>query len=372
MRILIINHEFPPNGGGAATITRELFDRFDSSEHKVFLLTANAPKPKINIYTIKNGRKSNSTGTILEFIRFFIFGLFQLKKIHIREKPDIVFAFFTIPGGLLALVNKWRFKVPYIVSVRGGDMPGFQLGKKHQRLQELASPFIKRVCRHAKVVHVNSQRLKQLTEKLDVDPRKIVYLPNGTNISDYSLVEKPLNSHLKLLFTGRLSKQKNIFTFVQALAKMDYDYTFTIVGGGPEKQKIFNFVKKHNLQKKIIFVGWTSRRRLEQYYRDNQIFVLPSLDEGMSNSALEAVKNQCALLSSSHAHLQWTDKEIVENWVVKDYENISAWEKSLEYIFSHQDKINEISEKMKKFIIENNDWDNLFEKYVKLVESCVE
>ena len=166
MKILFINHEFPPNGGGAATIMKELFDRFDNSLHKVFLLTANAERPKINIFTINTGRKSNSTGSIFEFVLFFIRGYFKLNFLKTRINPDIVFAFFSIPGGLLAYFNKKKFNIPYIVSIRGGDIPGFQLGKKHGILQTLAKPIIKLVCRNATLIHVNSQRLKNLTLKL--------------------------------------------------------------------------------------------------------------------------------------------------------------------------------------------------------------
>ena len=372
MKVLLINHEFPPNGGGAATITRELFERFDNSKHKVALLTANAPKPKINIYTFKNGRKSKSTGSIFEFIKFFIFGLFQLKKINSLEKPDVVFAFFSIPGGILAYVNKWRFNVPYIVSIRGGDIPGFQLGKWQEFLQKLATPVIKLVCKNANYVHVNSQRLKYLTEQIGIPSEKIKYIPNGTKINDNTLIEKQINSHLKLLFTGRLSIQKNLMAFMQALTMVNYNYTFTIIGNGPQRRKIFNFVKKHNLQKKVTFVSWTSRRRLDEYYRNNHVFILPSLDEGMSNSALEAVKHQCALLASENAHLQWQDKDLMDNWVINDYTNPEEWKKSLDYIFANTQEINKTSKKMKQFILDNNDWDKIFNQYMNLVESCVE
>ena len=370
MRILFINHEFPPIGGGAATITQELFSRFENSEHKVHLLTGNINTDKSNITTINTGRKSNSEGSILEFIKFIFFGIFKLRSISRKFQPNIVFAFFSIPGGMLADINKFFFKTPYIVSIRGGDIPGFQLGKSHERFQKFANPFIRKICKNARLVHVNSQRLYDLTIGNAIDLDKVKILPNGINITDFSFRENVVEKKPKMLFTGRLSKQKNLDVFLKALRHIKSDYHFTIVGNGPEKENLMNIVQDNKLN--VEFIDWMSREELQQLYGEYNIFVLPSLDEGMSNSALEAVVNQCALLSSKNAHLQWKDDEIMRNWVVEDYLNPGEWLYCLENIFTNRNKINEISKKMKQFILEKNDWNYLFPKYEEMIKTCVE
>ena len=372
MKILFINHEFPPIGGGAATISKELFLRFQNDSNDIFLLTDNIQNNNENIIKINTGRKSNSQGSILEFIKFLLFGIFKLKFINRKFSPDIIFAFFTIPGGLLAFVNKLLYKTPYIVSIRGGDIPGFQLGKKQELIQKIAKPIIKLVCKHAEVVHVNSQRLFNLALENGIDKNQIKYIPNGINISNHNYRENNVNDKLKMLFTGRLSKQKNLDVFIEALSLIKNDYLFTIIGDGPEKEKLEKLIISKNLTLKVIIEDWKSRKELTQIYSQYNIFVLPSLDEGMSNSALEAVENQCVLLSSSNAHLQWSDEDIMNNWVVSDYQDPIAWKNCLENIYKNFDTINDISLKMKKFIMINNDWNILFEQYNQLVKKCVE
>jgi glycosyltransferase involved in cell wall biosynthesis len=369
MKILFINHEFPPIGGGAATITKELFSRFENSGYDLYLLTGNIPEIRPNITALHTGRKSDSKGSVFEFIRFIFGGIFRLSEIQRNFHPNIVFAFFTIPGGFLALLNKIFYKTPYIVSIRGGDMPGFQMGKKYGMLQFFAYPVIKLICRSAAIVHVNSLRLRELTQKIGVPPRQISYLPNGINFSKEQTIIKGEHKKLRLLFTGRLSKQKNLAVFLRALSMIKEDFSFTIIGDGPEKKRLFRLTRLLKLRPKVTFISWTTRKNLQDYYQENDIFVLPSLDEGMSNSALEAVQNHCALLASANAHLQWTDEEMLKNWVVEDFRHPQAWKEAMEKIA--RSDIGKMGWRMNQFLKENNDWDTLFEQYKKMVKKCV-
>ncbi|MBN2280397.1 MAG: glycosyltransferase family 4 protein [Candidatus Marinimicrobia bacterium] len=370
MRILLINHEFPPIGGGAATITRELFLRFEKAGHDIHLLTGSHPLKNPKITSVRTGRKSHAQGSIPEFLRFIIFGIIQLRRIHRKFQPDVVIAFFTLPGGIVARFNKRIFKTPYLVSVRGGDMPGFQLGRKHEIFQWLANPFIRKVCRSSDRVHCNSKRLYDLTLQNAIDPDKIQILPNGIDCQVCSDRDNVVSERIKLLFTGRLSQQKNLATFLKALVSLPFDYRFTIIGNGPEQKKLMEFSQAHHLS--IEFIDWKSREELNRLYQEYNVFILPSLDEGMSNSALEAVAHQCALLASKNACLQWEDEELLKDWVVEDYLNPEAWKKCLENIYNKLNNINKISKVMKDFVIRNNRWDALFPKYEEMVRKCVE
>ena len=336
------------------------------------MLTGNLTVGNQNITTVNTGRKRYSEGSIIEFLRFILAGIFKLHQIHKKYHPEIVVAFFTIPGGILSLVNKLLFKTPYIVSVRGGDIPGFQLGNKYAKMQNRAKPFVKMVSHHAEKVHVNSRRLYDLALQNHVRDEKLIMIPNGINIQNAEFRDNIPANKIKMLFSGRLSQQKNLAVFIRALSKIKKDFLFTIIGEGSEEQYLKNIVKALGMTEKIIFEKWKKREELRQIYKDFNIFVLPSLDEGMSNSALEAVENQCALLSSANAHLQWNDEDIMAHWVVREYTSEVAWQNTLEYIFDNSQSINDTSKKMKQFIIDNNDWEILFDQYEKMLEQCVE
>ncbi len=371
MRLLIINHEYPPIGGGAATITKELVGRLKKRGHKIHILTGSNPSKSSTMTTVNTNRKSNASGSIVEFIRFVLLSLFQLRKVEKQFSPEIIVAFFTIPGGLVALIYKILYKKPYAVSIRGGDIPGFQMGKKYGFFQKLSKPLVKLICRRARGIHVNSLRLKQLTMNNGISEQKITLLPNGKTFTTSNCPVKPSDGKIMLLFTGRLSKQKNLAVFIQALSNIKGNFRFTIIGDGPEKQQLQNIVSDLFLQEKVRFFSWTTRKKLAEHYKKAHIFVLPSLDEGMSNSALEAVARGCALMSSINAHLQWQDKEILEKWVVKDYNNPAAWEKKLARIFINSEKINIINKRMFEYIKTNNNWDTLIPEYERFIKQCV-
>ncbi|MFP4547625.1 MAG: glycosyltransferase family 4 protein [Fidelibacterota bacterium] len=371
MKILLINHEFPPNGGGAATITQELYKRLKQHNHKVHLLTGAVDQKNEDMTTVLTGRKAASKGSVNEFLLFIVKGFLKLKSVNRSFSPEVVLAFFTIPGGFLAMGYKFLFKVPYIVSLRGGDVPGFQLGGRYKRFQTFARPFIKMVCKHAAVVHVNSRRLAYLAGQTGIHSGKIRMLPNGITIREMPARNNLPKGKIKFLYTGRLSEQKNLGVFIKALALLQKDFQFKLIGDGPCKAHLQSLVRKKGLAEKVIFDTWKNREALDRQYREAHIFVLPSLDEGMSNSALEAVANQCALLSSANAHLQWEDETIKRNWVVSDYRNPIAWKEKLQYLLENPALINESSQQMRKFIVRNNNWDNLYPKYEEMLKQCV-
>lgn len=197
-------------------------------------------------------------------------------------------------------------------------------------------------------------------------------IPNGIDIThSESTPAKPKNP-IKLLFTGRFSEQKNLIVFIKALALLEKDFQFKLIGDGPLLADLKSLVHKNNLNKKVIFDTWKDRKSLLQEYRKANIFVLPSLDEGMSNSALEAVINGCPLLSSANAHLQWTDESINRNWVVTDYQNPNSWKEQLTFLLENPAIIENAGKQMKTFIRLNNNWGNLLPKYEKMLKECVE
>ena len=217
LKILVINHEYPPAGGGAATVTKELLKRLVMNNIEVALLTGEQPAGSMKktdhsqfpIYRIKSGRQSVGNGTYREFVQFFIGSLFVLPKIRKQFRPDMVLAFFTIPGGLTALIQKRLYKTEYVVSIRGGDIPGFEMNAGLNFFHWLLRPVIRFVCLNAREVHVNSQRLKDLTEKL-VPEKNITVIPNGVRMPRVALPERRKSDKIQFLFAGRLSSQKNL------------------------------------------------------------------------------------------------------------------------------------------------------------------
>lgn len=106
-------------------------------------------------------------------------------------------------------------------------------------------------------------------------------------------IEKPLSKRDNLLgYIGRLSQEKGILNFVEAMTKvleMRDDIGFLIGGDGPLRTKVKECVNAENLNSKARFVGWIPHDDLPKCLNDLKLLVLPSYTEGLPNIMLEAM-----------------------------------------------------------------------------------
>lgn len=110
------------------------------------------------------------------------------------------------------------------------------------------------------------------------------------------------NKTLKIIFVGRLSKEKGIEILLKASAKIKNQYSIkiVIVGDGPEKEHLMQLVKDLNLEGIVDFKGLISNRlQLQGLFDESDIFVLPSLTEGTPKVILEAMSRGLPVVASN-------------------------------------------------------------------------
>jgi len=310
MNILITNYEYPPKGGGAGNASYFLAREFAKKGKKVFVLTGqpkfvpqSETKEGVTIIRVPAIQKHQDRSTIFEMLMFIFHSLRLKSQIIQRSKPDVILAFFGIPSGAIAYCFKKLFGVPYIVSLRGGDVPGFQPYELAFYHKLLRLP-IKKIWHNADSLVANSQFLKALAQPLAGKAgREVEVIPNGINSQTF---HPPSNDQRKrgnkLLYVGRLVKQKDVATLIKAVKNLLFTYQdnfiLTIAGDGPQRKELENFVVQFCLQDCVTFTGWLDKQNLANLYRQHDIFILPSLDEGMSNALLEAMASKMVVIIS--------------------------------------------------------------------------
>ncbi|MDA0578518.1 MAG: glycosyltransferase, partial [Verrucomicrobia bacterium] len=301
-RLLLINYEFPPLGGGAGTATAALAREFAAQGADVCVLTsAFGDLPRFSeengfrVHRIPVIRRRADRSSVFEMITFMLSAAWHGLRLTRNWRPDASLAFFGIPGGPVALWLKWTRGIPYVVSLRGGDVPGHQAGQldTHHRLTR---PFIRIVWRHARRVVANSIGLRD--QALRTAPSlNIPVIPNGVDTTQFSppspqpsAFSPPPSSVIPLLYVGRLSPEKGLADALTALATLrEIPWTFTIIGDGPDRDALEARATQLGLAERVTFAGWLSREKLPDAYRAARIFLFPSTDEGMPNTVLEAM-----------------------------------------------------------------------------------
>jgi len=138
--------------------------------------------------------------------------------------------------------------------------------------------------------------------------KKAFFVPNGVDVNEYH-PPKQKTSSKRLLFVGRVCPQKGLEYLMRAMVivqKEDAEVSLTIVGPTSagfhfEDYSYYNMLKelisKHGL-KNITFTGMVSKEKKLWYYRNSDMFVLPSVGEGMSFVMLEALASGLPIVST--------------------------------------------------------------------------
>jgi glycogen(starch) synthase len=295
MRILIINSEYPPIGGGAGNASANLASELVLSGQEVTVLTAHFNDLPYNM--VENGvrirrlmtlrRKQDRSGAVEQSVFLLVGSLGALSLLR-RWRPDVIVAFFGVPCGAIAWITKLFAGIPYLVSLRGGDVPGFR-PYDFAVYHRLVSPLLHLVWRQAGAVVANSHGLCEMARSFDnrVDTQVI---PNGVDIHRFSVPQDRDWRTPRLLFVGRLVYQKGLDILVQALGNLkDLPWTLRLVGDGPHRPVLEDLAHELGIAERIEFTGWLGSDAISDQYQACNMFVFPSRHEGMPNAVLEAM-----------------------------------------------------------------------------------
>ncbi len=291
MQVLIINSEYPPVGGGAGTASALLARTLAGQGHAVTVLTAHfkgQPRRAVEdgvtvLRQVPLRRRKDRSGALEQVIFMGLAGFYVLGI----GRPDFTIAYFGIPSGPAAWLLQAVRGVPYIVSLRGGDVPGFR-PYDFKTFHRLGAPVIRFVWRRAAAVAANSRGLRALALRFEPS-QPIEIIPNGVNASEFPAVARDW-APTELVFSGRVVYQKGLDLLLTALGNLQHlDWRLTIVGDGPSQPALQQQAESLRIADRLTFTGWQSRPQLMEHLNRANLYVYPSRDEGMPNAMLEAM-----------------------------------------------------------------------------------
>jgi glycosyltransferase involved in cell wall biosynthesis len=303
MRILIINSEYPPIGGGAGNASANIAARFAHMGHEIAVVTTRFGKlphlehhKNLTLYRIPSLRQKQDRSNPFEQLVFLISASIWTLGMVLRFKPNATLAFFGVPSGAIAWLLKKAFEIPYIVSLRGGDVPGFR-PYDFRYHHKILAPFLRLIWKDASTVVANSNGLRQLANVFDAS-FDIPIIPNGVDLQEYA-TEVRAWSPPRLLSVARLVHQKGLDLAMHALACLkDLEWEWCIAGDGPQINVLRTLANELGIQDRISFPGWRSHAELVECYKGSNLFLFPSRHEGMPNVVLEAMSSGLPIIAS--------------------------------------------------------------------------
>jgi glycosyltransferase involved in cell wall biosynthesis len=125
---------------------------------------------------------------------------------------------------------------------------------------------------------------------------------HSLDLSRFKIYKQIKNRHNTVGYFGRLSKEKGILNFVEAIcniSKEEGEIRFVVGGDGPLMNEIKHYLDGHNLNNNVKLLGWISHEELPKYLNELRLLVLPSYSEGLPYIMLEAMACGTPVLSTS-------------------------------------------------------------------------
>lgn len=299
--ILMLDNEYPPLGGGTGVVNRRILEEWARcGDVTVDLVTSSRThdqyeyedlSPSIRIHKVPVDNKNIHHSTNRELLTYAWRGWRYARKLVRRSACDVCLAWAGVPAGAIAMWLKWEFGLPYIVSLQGPDVPGFE--RRYRWVYLVLTPFIRMVWRQAAGLTACSEQHAELAHQTE-PALPIRVIPNGV---DASMFCPDARLHwdsevVRLICVGRLIERKGQQHLIPAVAELKRQglaVELLIVGTGDNEPALRRQVRELGLEDAVHFAGFVDWADMPQLYRASDVFVLPSYNEGMSIALLEAM-----------------------------------------------------------------------------------
>ena len=301
MRILTLNYEHPPLGGGGGRLAARVAEGLVRRGHAVRIVTggmSHLPRETteegVGIRRLRTFRRREDTCSVLEMAGWVMLAIPAAIAEARRWKPDVMHAHFAVPTGAVAWAVHRATGIPYVLTAHLGDVPG-GVPEQTGGLFRWVKPFTDPIWRDAAASTAVSSFVAGLARRAyGIEPQVIL---NGITLPAPREI-KP-SEVPRLLFVGRMSVQKDPVTVVRALALLrDRAWSCVMIGEGPLMSSVREEIIRSGLEGRIELHGWVSSEGVAKAMQGSEILLIPSLSEGLPMVAVEALANGLALAGS--------------------------------------------------------------------------
>jgi len=300
MKIALLSEKYTPDIGGLAISAGRLGHLLASLGHtvRVFAPTSNLPAsekqtlPHNGASVTRFGAHKRVDDTLVDWFELIL-------EEHKREPFDVFHAYFLPMAGFVAAYAGKYLNAPSVVSIRGNDL-------ERAAFDPSRFSHVMYALQNASAVTTNAGELVKKA-KAFID-REIILIPNGIDAELF----KPMDTNEALAealgleggkkkeeripvigFAGELREKKGLQTLLSGYTQFckQKPSALLIVGevrAGDDK-KIFDEFQLSNPDSRIVVTGTISHKDMPAYYSLMDVFVHPSLRDGMPNALLEAM-----------------------------------------------------------------------------------
>lgn len=300
MRILIVNYEYPPLGGGGGIATHDLATEL-ARRHIVHVLTTWVPglarretRRGVVIHRVPVwGRTDLPTATLRSMTTFVPAAVASGLRVLRAVRPDVVSAHFAVPSGIPAAVLARAARRPFVLTLIGGDVYDPSKGTsphRHAALRRVVASVIRRATALVAISRDTRERAVQYYRA----PRSMEIIPLGLVPPSYrSATRAELGwtpDAVHVVSIGRLIPRKGYHDLLRGFARTTHGRSeLHVIGDGPMKEELARESERLGIARRVHIHGWVSDERKFQYLENADAYVSASHHEGFGICFLEAM-----------------------------------------------------------------------------------
>lgn len=312
-RVLIFSIAYVPFTGGAELAIKEITDRFDPSEYEFDMITprydsalpreervGNVTVHRIGFTAHKPKVSDRRLPPLLKLtkILFPLTSFVKALSLHRKHPYDLVWAMMANQAAFGALFFKLTHpSIPYVLELQDGN--SLEQVKARRPIVRLLWPLYRAIYMKADAIKVISHFIERLAREVGYRGR-IEVIPNGVDLEWFGksvpeesrrLLKVKFNKEpgdIFLFTASRLVLSRGVEDVIQALEYLPENVKFLIAGDGEDKEKLEHIARGLGVRERVIFAGHVGHGQLPSHLSIADVFVRPSIIEGMGSAFIEA------------------------------------------------------------------------------------
>lgn len=311
-KILIFSLVYYPNYiGGAEVAIKEITDRIAPSDYEFHMITLRLDSilpteekiGNVTVYRIGWSTVNPSINDLVRFPMYFlkvfypVIAFFKAISLDRKYHYDGCWAMMSYMGFPIVLLRLFYRFIPYLLTLQEGDTPEYMGGRFRIKI---IYPLYSLVFRLPNIVQAISVFLGSWARDMGFKG-SLEVVPNGVDVAYFSQthsdeeineIKKELGKKegdIYLVTTSRLVRKNACDDVISSLSFLSKNIHLVIIGIGPDEEKLKLKTKNLKLESRVKFLGEKKHRDLPKYLKACDIFIRPSLSEGMGNVFIEAM-----------------------------------------------------------------------------------